>query len=132
MDALVVMNLISSENIERNSTHPYSAIIINCRSLLCHFEEDRVKHLHREANHCVDLLAKESFNAPMGLFVHPHPPSCILYQLLADSWGVVYLRLCNLLYTIFGWGDNREDGKQREENRVENSVFYCLAKEGKC
>ena len=36
-------------------------------------------------------------------------------------------------YTVFGWGDNREDGKQREENRVENStVFHYLAKEGKC
>ena len=34
--------------------------------------------------------------------------------------------------TVFGWGDNREDGKQREENRAENSVFHCLAKEGKC
>ena len=32
---------------------------------------------------------------------------------------------------MFGWGENREDGKQREENRVENSVFHCLAKEGK-
>ena len=111
VDALAVANLLSSENIERNSTHPYSAIIINCRSLLCHFEEAQVKHVHREANHCADLLAKDHFNAPMGLFVHPHPPFCILYQLLADYWGVVYLRLCNLLYTVFGWGDNREDGK---------------------
>ena len=32
---------------------------------------------------------------------------------------------------MFGWGENREDGKHREENRVENSVFHCLAKEGK-
>ena len=132
VDALAIVNLISFENIERNSTHPYNAIIINCRSLLRHFEEARVKHVHRKANHCADLLAKEGFNTPIGLFVHPHPPSCILYQLLADSWGVVYPRLCNLLYTVFGWGDNKEDGKQMEEIRVENSVFYCLAKEGKC
>ena len=33
--------------------------------------------------------------------------------------------------TMFGWGENREDGKQRKENRVENSIFHCLAKEGK-
>ena len=32
---------------------------------------------------------------------------------------------------MFGWGENRENGKQKEENRVENSVFQCLAKEGK-
>ena len=34
-------------------------------------------------------------------------------------------------YTVFGWSENREDGKHREENRVENSVFHCLAKERK-
>ena len=39
VDALAVANLISFENIERNSTLPYNAIIINCRSLLRHFEE---------------------------------------------------------------------------------------------
>ena len=32
---------------------------------------------------------------------------------------------------MFGWGENREDGKQREENSVENSFFHYLAKEGK-
>ena len=32
---------------------------------------------------------------------------------------------------MFGWGENREDGKHRKENRIENSVFHCLAKEGK-
>ena len=33
--------------------------------------------------------------------------------------------------TVFGWSENREDGKHREENRVENSVFHCLVKERK-
>ena len=31
------------------------------------------------------------------------------------------------LNTMFGWRNNREDGKQREENRMKNSVFHCLA-----
>ena len=35
------------------------------------------------------------------------------------------------LNTVFGWGEFREDGKHREENRMENSVFHYLAKEGK-
>ena len=30
---------------------------------------------------------------------------------------------------VFGWGENREDGKWREENRVENIVFHCLVGE---
>ena len=32
---------------------------------------------------------------------------------------------------MFGWGDFKEDGKLREENRVKNNIFHCLAKEGK-
>ena len=32
---------------------------------------------------------------------------------------------------MFGWGEFREDGKHKEENKVENSVFHSLAKEGK-
>ena len=36
-----------------------------------------------------------------------------------------------MLKAVFGWSENREDGKHREENRVEYSVFHCLAIEGK-
>ena len=36
-----------------------------------------------------------------------------------------------LLQAVFSWGENRENGKQREENRVENTVFHCLVGEGK-
>ena len=32
---------------------------------------------------------------------------------------------------MFDWGDFKEDGKLREENRVKNNIFHCLAKEGK-
>ena len=39
-----------------------------------------------------------------------------------------YYSLKRYSYTLFGWGDFREDGKLREENRVENNVFHCLAK----
>ena len=33
--------------------------------------------------------------------------------------------------TMFGWRDDREDGKQWVENGVENSVFHCLGSKGK-
>ena len=36
-----------------------------------------------------------------------------------------------LLQVVFSLGENREDGKQREENRVKNTVFHCLVGEGK-
>ena len=34
------------------------------------------------------------------------------------------------VYTMFGWRDYREDGKQWVENGVENSVFHCFGSEG--
>ena len=30
---------------------------------------------------------------------------------------------------MFGYGENREDGKQAEENKVENDIFPCLVQE---
>ena len=32
---------------------------------------------------------------------------------------------------VFGWGKNRDDGKQGEENMVENVVFHSLVEERK-
>ena len=52
-----------------------------------------------------------------------------MLQIMYESMKV---KVENILNTVFGWGENREDEKQREENRVENIVFHCLAKEGKC
>ena len=31
----------------------------------------------------------------------------------------------------FGWGENSEDGKEGEENMVENGIFPCLVQERK-
>ena len=43
----------------------------------------------------------------------------------------IYLYIFLKLYTVFGWSENRDDGKHREENRMENSIFHCLTKERK-
>ena len=43
---------------------------------------------------------------------------------LSSSWPNLLLSNSN---TVFGWSENMEDGK----HRVKNSVFHCLAKEGK-
>ena len=33
------------------------------------------------------------------------------------------------LKSMFGWGENKEDGKEEEENRVKNGIFSCLIQE---
>ena len=32
---------------------------------------------------------------------------------------------------MFGWGENKEDGKEGEENMVENGIFSYLVQERK-
>ena len=92
VDALIVANFFTAANTKVDFSHPYSAIIIDCRYLLQHFEEALINYVQCEGNHCADLLAKEGINSPSNFTVHPSPSSYILYQLLADSWGVVYPR----------------------------------------
>jgi len=47
-------------------------------------------------------------------------------QIRGSPWripleGVIFL------YTVFGWGEFRGDGKHRKENVEENNVFHRLA-----
>ena len=34
-------------------------------------------------------------------------------------------------YDMCGWGQNRDDGKEGEENRVKNEIFFYLVQERK-
>ena len=81
-DAQAAVNILMSHSVD--SSNPYNGIIFYCRSILRHFEEARLYHIHREANHCADILAKEGAINPYSLVSHSNPP-CILYQLLADA-----------------------------------------------
>ena len=77
------------------TTHPFSAIIIDYKSLPLLFVEVHVMHILRKGNHCTDLFAKEGHRSHFDFVIHPHPPACIMYQLMANSCGIVYPRLCN-------------------------------------
>ena len=51
-----------------------------------------------------------------------------MLQIMYESMKV---KVENILNTVFGWGENREDEKQREENRVENICFPLFGKRRK-
>lgn len=95
VDAQNVLNMVKPFSAPANHTHPYINLINDCRSILQSFEVAHIDHTHRKGNHCADILAKVGLNNSNALVLHSCPPSCILYQLLADAWGVVYPRLCN-------------------------------------
>ena len=82
-DTQAAVNIIMSHSVD--SSHLYNGIIFDCRFILRHFEEAHLYHVHHEANHCTDILAKEEALNPYSLVSHSNPPSCILYQLLADA-----------------------------------------------
>lgn len=73
VDASTVANFFSNTNTSVDSSHPYSALIIDCRYLLQHFEDAHVNHVHREGNHCADILAKEGINSLSDFVIHPAP-----------------------------------------------------------
>ena len=59
LDAKSAICLITSHYPMIDDSHPCSALIYDCRSLLQNFVEVYINHIYGEGNHCVDLLAKE-------------------------------------------------------------------------
>ena len=94
IDAKAMTDIISSQNDTSFVTHPYSNLILECKSLLRCFEDARISHTHREGNYCADILAKEGIFSSSSFVYHSSPPYCIMYQLLADAWGVCYPKHC--------------------------------------
>ena len=76
IDAQVVVDIISTHC---DHSHFYNTLIVDCKSLLQYFKEAHISHIHREGNHCADILAKEGLHNPNYLVLHSSPPSYILY-----------------------------------------------------
>ena len=58
VDAKAVVDIILTDNIQILDTHPYSALIHDCRYMIQSFEEAILQHIHREGNFSADLLSK--------------------------------------------------------------------------
>lgn len=56
----------------------------------------QIKRDYREANRCVDILAKNSLSLALGFSFFNAVLSCLLFQLNADSVGVKYPRLISI------------------------------------
>jgi hypothetical protein len=77
-------------------SHPFSVVIIDCRSLIHSFEEAWLLHTHYEGNFCADLLAKEGSKALISYAELFSRPSIIVSQLMADIWGVSFPHAYNI------------------------------------
>ena len=92
VDAKAVVDIILTNNIQILDTHPYSALIHDCRYMIQSFEEAILQHIHREGNFCADLLSKARCISEPIFFEFTSPPSFVVSQLLVDIWGVSYPR----------------------------------------
>ena len=95
LDAKAVIDLLSLDNHIDICSHPLSALITDCRSLIHSFEEAGLLHTHREGNFCADILAKEG-SRTTSTYIELFSPPIIVSQLMADIWGVSFPRTCNI------------------------------------
>ena len=70
------------------------------------------------------------YQKKIGIFVMPNLLAHSLAALAALFFHGAHLHpisslcSCFLSKTVFGWSENRKDGKHREENKVENTKQY--------
>ena len=91
LDAKVVVDLILSS---KSSTNSFSALLNDCRYLLCQFNQVRINHDYREANRCTNHLAKGGCTLIVNFVVLDSPNSdelCIFLD--SDASGLYSLRL---------------------------------------
>jgi ribonuclease HI len=93
IDAKSVVDLLHNAHTNQISSHPYSALINDCRCLMLDFETATIHHAHRESNYCADILAKEGHRLLDHIVYFVFPPHFVESQLMADIWGVSYPRL---------------------------------------
>lgn len=88
--------ILTSHDALYDSSHPCSALISDCRSLLQSFEETHIHHIFNEGNKCADLLAKEGPLGSDSFILYSHPFFPIMYLLFSDAISNSYLGLCIL------------------------------------
>jgi hypothetical protein len=78
-------------------THPYSALIDDCRCLFQTFERVVIQYVHCESNFCANLLTKEGNNLldSCVIVIYATPPSFVVSHFLADSLRASYPVYCS-------------------------------------
>ena len=92
VDAKAMVDIILSDNNLILDSHPYSALIHDCRYLIQSFEEAILQHVHREGNFYADLLSKARSTCDHVFSEFISPPSFVVSQLLTDIWSISYPR----------------------------------------
>ena len=91
IDAKVVLEWMTNEH-SFNLNH--SPLIMDCRTLIKQVPQVRMMHCFREANRCVDALARKGPIIQQDFFAFDSPPVDIIMLLYYDQIGMYYERIC--------------------------------------
>ncbi|RYQ96030.1 hypothetical protein Ahy_B08g091483 [Arachis hypogaea] len=68
-----------------SESHGSSSLVRSIKELLAKMVNVEVKHIYREANFCMDALAKIGQREAVGIKLFEQPPPCLYHHLLADA-----------------------------------------------
>ena len=87
MDATFVINLIIRNSPKNALLNP---LLYECKNLLARIPYKSINHIFREANQCIDVLAKKGLKDQTLLLVYCILPIDILIFLLSNTPNVYY------------------------------------------
>ena len=89
IDAKAVVDIIRDPYYSNRVVMP---IVDDCRQLISQFGQVRIGHCYREANCCVDFLARRGALQDCCYYVYQDPPVDLLDHISADKEGVYCIR----------------------------------------
>ncbi|KAL0013088.1 hypothetical protein SO802_000157 [Lithocarpus litseifolius] len=93
LDAKAVVDVFLNPNYQNNAVSP---ILEDCRNLLLRFQQVQIRHCFRQANRCVDFLARMSFDQVSNFISFICPPEDIRNLLEEDVAGLYVNRVCSV------------------------------------
>ena len=97
LDAKSIVDVFGNPNYEGNIILP---ILDDCKQLMMQFQQIQFKHCYREANCCVDMLAKMGLDQSSCLEHFDCPPKIIRTILDEDCNGIFVDRICSILDVV--------------------------------
>ena len=91
LDALSVVLLMNNNTVNLLM----EPLLIDCRNLVSEIPNKQIVHIYREANQCVDALAKLGASSLDSFVIFLHPPSVVESILASDKACLHCNRLIN-------------------------------------
>ena len=97
LDAKLVVDLLHIEDRNQNGL---DAILGDCKVGLKGIPVVKIQHCYREANECVDALARRGALLPQDFVIFLDPPADVSLLLSVDATGAAFVRTVNVLGVV--------------------------------